>query len=286
MSELIHPAAKIGAVHLITADLERQVVFYQSTLGLKILQQNDQTASLGASVADQPLIVLAEVPSARRARRATGLYHLAIRLPSRLELARTLAHLADTDAAFEGMANHGVSESLYLHDPDNNGIEIYCDRPMDDWLHGAQGQLKMDTLPLDLDNLMEELAVDDHLWDGLHPQTDIGHVHLRVGQLNEAQQFYQQILGLTLTQHMASGAAFLAAGNYHHHVGINTWLGAGTPPPPPDSIGLRWFELCLPDQAECDKVADRVRIAGLALEEAVGGLLVRDPSRNGMLLTC
>jgi len=283
MSELIDPATRIGAVHLVTATLEQQIDFYHSALGMKILQQSDQAASLGA--ANRPLIVLTEVPGAKRVRRATGLYHLAVRVSSQLELARTLAHLADTEAAFEGMANHGVSESLYLHDADKNGIEIYCDRPMVDWPRGAQGQLKMDTLPLDLDNLMDELAANAHPWDGLHPQTDIGHVHLRVGQLNEAQQFYQQVLGLTLTQHMVSGAAFLAAGNYHHHVGINTWLGAGTPPPPPDSIGLCWFELCLPNQTERDKVADRVRTAGVAVEEAVGGLLVCDPSRNGVLLT-
>jgi len=283
MSGPIDPATRIEAVHLVTANLEQQINFYHSTLGMKILQQNDQTASLGA--ASLLLIVLTEIPGARRSRRATGLYHLAIRVPTRAELARTLAHLADTEAAFEGMANHGVSESLYLHDPDNNGIEVYCDRPMDAWPRGSQGQLKMDTLPLDLDNLMEELAVDDRPWNGLHPQTDIGHVHLHVGQLNEAQQFYQQVLGLTLTQHMASGAAFLAAGNYHHHVGINTWLGVGTPPPPPDSIGLRWFELHLPSLKERDKIAERVRNAGLALEEKTGGLLVRDPSQNGVLLT-
>jgi catechol 2,3-dioxygenase len=283
MSELIAPATRIGAVHLVTATLEQQIDFYHTALGMKILQQSDLAASLGA--ADRPLIILTEVPGAKRVRRATGLYHLAVRVPSRLELARTLAHLADTDAAFEGMANHGVSESLYLHDADKNGIEIYCDRPMDSWPRGAQGQLKMDTLPLDLDNLMDELAANDHPWDGLHPQTDIGHVHLHVSQLNDAQQFYQQVLGLTLTQHMASGVAFLAAGAYHHQVGINTWLGAGTPPPPPNSIGLRWFELCLPNQTERNKVAERVRAAGLLLEDTVGGLLVRDPSRNGVLLT-
>ena len=284
MSELIHPATRIGAVHLVTAGLEQQIDFYRTTLGLKLLRQNDPAASLGA--ADRPLIVLTEVPGAKRARRTTGLYHLAIRLPSRLELARTLAHLAETDAAFEGVANHGVSESLYLHDLDNNGIEIYCDRSMDSWPRGTQGQLKMDTLPLDLDNLMDELAANDRPWDGLHPQTDIGHVHLHVGQLNAAQQFYQQVLGLTLTQHMASGAAFLAAGNYHHHVGINTWLGVGTPPPPPNAIGLRWFELRLPNETERGKVVERVQAAGLSWEEVEGGMLVRDPSRNGVLLTC
>jgi catechol 2,3-dioxygenase len=284
MSELIDPATMVGAIHLVTAGLEQQIDFYHSALGMKILQQSNQAASLGTT--DRPLIILTEVPGAKRIRRATGLYHLAVRVPSRLELAHTLAHLADTEAAFEGMADHGVSESLYLHDADHNGIEIYCDRPMDSWPRGAQGQLKMDTLPLDLDNLMDELASNNHPWDGLHPQTDIGHVHLHVGQLNDAQQFYQQVLGLTLTQHMASGAAFLAAGNYHHHVGINTWLGTGTPPPPPNSIGLRWIELCLPSQIERDKVAERVHAAGFLLEEAVGGLLVRDPSRNGVLLTC
>ena len=213
-------------------------------------------------------------------RRATGLYHFAILMPTRADLARSLRRIAEARWPLDGASDHLVSEALYLSDPDGNGIEIYRDRPREHWRR-REGRLEMATIPLDLDTLLVESGDASA---SVPPGTTIGHVHLQVADLDEAERFYSGALGLDVTVRGYPGALFVSAGGYHHHLGLNTWHSAGAPPPPPGSVGLRSFEVRLPDRAAFEHTFERVRAAGIEGETVDGGVLVRDPSGNGVLL--
>lgn len=277
----LSPATRLGHVRLRVADLERCLAFYQDVIGLRLHRRRDGEASLGAGGED--LLVLEEDRAARRVPGTTGLYHFAILVPTRLHLARALRRLMETRARVDGFADHLVSEAIYLPDPEGNGIEIYRDRPRSQWRHDG-GRLRMATEPLDLRDLLAELQGRTEPWQGLPEGTAIGHVHLHVADLQLAETFYCGILGFDLVTRYGPAASFVSAGGYHHHVGFNTWLGVGAPPPPPGAAGLDYFVIRLSDREELERVTDRVRKAGLDLESRDGGLLVRDPSRNGVLL--
>jgi catechol 2,3-dioxygenase len=216
--------------------------------------------------------------------RATGLYHFAILTPTRLALARSLRRLAEAQWPLSGASDHLVSEALYLDDPDGNGIEVYRDRPRDEWPR-VGGKIRMATDPLDFDGVIAELERDDQPWDGLQPETTIGHVHLHVADLRAAEAFYHGVLGFDIITNYGGSALFVSAGGYHHHLGLNTWAGVGAPPAPPDAAGLRRFAIALPDADALETVAARVRAAGIAAEQTEAGLTLRDPSQNGVLLT-
>ena len=276
-------ATTIGAVHLTVRDLGRSAAFYTERLGFAVHDRSDGTLRLGAGEGD--LLVLVEDPDARPARGTTGLYHFAVLVPTRGDLARSLARLAASGTRLSGAADHGVSEALYLSDPDGNGIEIYRDRDRDDW-PVENGRLAMFTEPLDLDDLF---AVADgspgDAENGLVPGTTIGHVHLHVADLGPARRFYLDLLGFDLMQEYGPSALFVSAGGYHHRVGLNTWQGVGAPPPPPESTGLRHFEIRIPEAEDLERLIERLGEMGVPAEESERGFLVRDPSANAMLLT-
>lgn len=279
----IHPDTTLGPMHLIVADLGRALRFYRDVLGLQAQNGADGTTLL-APAGGEPIIALTERPGARpKPPRTAGLYHFAILLPSRRDLARVVQRLVETRYGVQGASDHGVSEALYLADPDGNGIEIYIDRPRDAWPRRG-GSLEMVTDPLNFDGLMAELAGQDAPWTGLPAETRIGHIHLHVRDLREAEAFYTGALGLDLTQRYGSAAAFLSAGGYHHHVGINTWAGIGAPPPPADAVGLRHFTLMLPSRAALDATVARLKASGHAPQAMGNGFLVHDPSGNAILL--
>ena len=277
---MIDPGTRIGAVHLTTSDLRRSVLFYEAHLGFVVHRRDDRTAWLGAG--DHDLLVLSQSESAPRVRGTTGLYHFAILVPSRADLSRSLRRLVETGTVLQGAADHGVSEALYLADEDGNGIEIYRDRPRGDWPVVA-GQLRMRADPLDLDALLAQ-AGGAESGAGLARGTVIGHVHLHVPRLADAEAFYVGVLGFELMQQYGSGALFVAAGGYHHHIGLNTWAGVGAPPPPPGAVGLRHFVVSLPDEAALAAVAERLITAGVTPEPREGGLLIHDPAKNAILL--
>ena len=283
--ESIHPGTTIGAVALTITDIHRSVQFYQDVIGLEIHRREERTAYLGAGGKD--LLILVEDASAQqpasRGMRFTGLYHLAILVPSRLELARTLRRLVESSWPLQGFANHGVSEAIYLADPDGNGIEIYRDYPRLQWPY-RDGRLQMVSDPLDVRGVLAELEADPAPAAGLHPDTLIGHIHLRVADIQASEDFYCKLMGFDLVQRFGHSAGFVSAGGYHHHIGFNTWESAGAPPPPPDVVGLRHFTICLPDPVELARLAGRAQQAGLPLEEAQGGVLLHDPACNGILL--
>ena len=279
----IHPHTTIGPVYLTVSDLARSESFYRDILGFKTLSRQDDTLTLTADGAS-PLLILKGQPGARpKSRHTTGLYHFAILVPSRTDLARSLRRLIDVRCPLQGASDHRVSEALYLADPDGNGIEIYRDRPRDAWAH-QDGQVQMSIDPLNTEGLLAELKESDHSWNSLSPGTIIGHIHLHVADLRQAEAFYNGVLGFEIMLRYGPSALFLSAGGYHHHIGLNTWAGVGAPPPPPDAVGLRQFVVALPNRDELERVAERVRQAGIATEQTEDGILVRDPSQNGVLL--
>ncbi|HML20707.1 MAG TPA: VOC family protein [Aggregatilinea sp.] len=281
MPPSIDPATYLGTVHLTVSDLARAVDFYQSALGLRVHRQDASVAALGAGADD--LLVLVEQPGARPVRGTTGLYHFAILLPSRPDLARALRRLAETRTPLQGFADHLVSEAIYLPDPDGNGIEIYRDRPRNEWTWDGDA-VRMATDPLDIDDLLAELQGDNTPYEGMPPGTVMGHVHLHVSDLAAAHHFYCDVLGFDLIARYGGAALFVSAGRYHHHIGLNTWAGVGAPPPPPDAVGLRYFELVLPTPAALAEVLARVEDAHISTEPHADGILLCDPSQNGILL--
>jgi catechol 2,3-dioxygenase len=282
VGEAIDPVTSVGRVALTVRDLDGVREFYERVVGLSALEAGEGRAVLGAG--DTPLVELVEDPVAPpRPPRTTGLFHLAILVPDRAELARSLQRLADTRWPLAGASDHLVSEALYLGDPEGNGIEIYRDRPPGEWQRDGD-ELRMATLPLDLNDLLTEFDRGDGNDPGVPSDTTIGHVHLNVADLAASERFYADLLGLEVTARGYPGALFVAAGGYHHHVGLNTWRGEGAPAPPPGSLGLRSFELTLPDADALEEVVARLRAAGEAVSTVDGAGAVRDPSGNALRL--
>lgn len=288
----IHPQTQPGHVHLNVANIEQQVKFYQQTIGLRLNWR--EGASVGLGVVDQDLVRLTEISDGRRYHGVTGLYHFALLFPNRRELARAIARLFARRWP-NHPTDHVMTKTTYLDDPEGNNIELYCESPEDGVFvvkdgefnaRHADGTPSNGREPLDLEALFSHLKEDDRLDQPAPPETRMGHFHLYVANLNETRRFYHEFLGF---DDMGMSSSFrmgmVSAGGYHHHIGFNTWQGEGAPPPPPDAIGLRWFVIRLPSGSELDKIVQRVRETGLSLEEREDGFFIRDPSKNGMVLT-
>jgi catechol 2,3-dioxygenase len=271
----------LGAVHLTVSDLDRSVGYYRDTVGLAALEQGAGRATLGAG--GRELVVLVEERGAQPSDGYTGLYHLALLLPERADLAGWLAHAARDGVQLTGLSDHFVSEALYLRDPDGHGIEIYWDRPREHW--AGQVAERLTSERLDVDSLLGEL--DDPRtapFAGLPAGSVMGHIHLKVADVPETVAFYRDALGLSLMAALGAQAAFLAAGGYHHHVGANTWESAGASPPPAGSAALRHATIVLPDAAERTRVLDRLAERGHEPEDTGRDPVVRDPSGNALAL--
>lgn len=265
----------IENVHLLVRSLDESLKFYQGLLGFKEVRREGKTVFLSASGALPALIVLTEQADAPpRAQRSPGLFHMAILYPSRKELARTFKRLYEQQYKFQGFADHGVSEALYLADAEGNGIELYADRPRGEWKY-SNGELAMVTEELDLENLMAELG-DDASWTGAHPDTRIGHVHLQVSDIPKAEQFYHQLLGFDVTQKSYPGALFVSAGGYHHHLGMNIWNSSGSTPALPDTLGLVSFRIQVPERNALDELGKRLTNADVGTEITNGILRTTD----------
>jgi catechol 2,3-dioxygenase len=255
----------LGAAHLIVSHLDRSVAFYQDAIGLQVHRRDDHEAVLGAGADD--VLVLVEQPGARPAARHAGLYHVALLFPSRRELARAVHRLAVTRTPIEGASDHGVSEAIYLPDPDGNGIELYADRPRAEWPTPEPGEkIAMFTAPLDLHALLDTLG-DEPLIARAAPGLTVGHMHLHVSDLDAAVDFYTRELGLDVMTTMGGVAAFLSWDGYHHHLGLNTWRGVGIPDKPADAVGLDHFTVLGDDGVERrlqDPSGNAVRVTATA----------------------
>jgi catechol 2,3-dioxygenase len=265
----------LGAVHLTVTDLDRSMAFYQDAIGLRLHARDDTLARLGAGGDD--LLVLVENPRAAPAGRHAGLYHLALLSASREELARAVVRLAASNTPIDGASDHGVSEAIYLSDPDRNGIELYADRPRDRWPAPSEPgeHVGMPTVALDMPALLSVVAGEQprpHAGPGL----SVGHLHLYVGAIDRGLAFYRDVLGFELTA-LLPGAAFVAAGGYHHHLGFNVWRGQGIPPAPPDTVGLHHWTVVLESADQLAEVRRRVERARLQVIERGDGFQVKDP---------
>ncbi len=270
----------LGAVRLTVADVERMQAFYERSVGLRPIGNSDGVRRLG--VEGTCLVELVADPAApARPRRTSGLFHLAILVPDRRSLAAALRRVAESGWRFSGASDHLVSEALYLDDPEGNGIEIYRDRPRSEWRY-SEGTLEMATLPLDLQGVLGDLDEGD-ADDGMPAGTRIGHVHLNVSGLDEAERFYAGLLGFDVMVRGYPGALFVSAGGYHHHIGLNTWNRA-TSAPRPGARGLRSFTVAV-SSGDLERIAERLRAAGYPHERRDGELLVDDPSGNRVVVT-
>jgi catechol 2,3-dioxygenase len=280
---VIPPDTTVGKVRLRVADIDALATFYERVIGLRDVERETGIARLGPE-GGEPLIELVPAPGAPPAPSfSTGLFHLAVLVPGRAELARSLQRVAGTGWRLTGASDHLVSEAVYLQDPEGNGIEIYRDRPRDQWDEDG-GELRMASLPLDLDGVLGELDDGEQPAEGMPAGTTIGHVHLQVADIPAAEGFYNRALGLDVMVRSYPGALFLSAGGYHHHLGLNTWQSEGAPPPPEGALGLDRYELVFPDAASRDEAADQLGETGdpVRLDE---GVLATDPSGNRVLLT-
>jgi catechol 2,3-dioxygenase len=276
----IDPGTTVGSVALVVENLTRSLNFYEQRIGLTVLERAGDSATLGTE--REVLLRLGEMPGAQQVGRSTGLFHFALLVPSRLELARTIAHLVETKTAIDGASDHHVSEAIYLNDPDGHGIEIYRDRPRSSWLDN-DGNFLINTTPFDVTGVMGELEGGAPPWRTIHPDTVVGHIHLRVADLERAEAFYTGVLGFQVMAQMES-ALFISAGGYHHHIGLNTWAGVGIPAPPENAVRLLHYELRLPTAEALDPVLARLRAAGIKPAQQEDGWLVQDPSQVGVLL--
>jgi catechol 2,3-dioxygenase len=271
----------LGPAHLTVTDLDRSIGFYERSIGLRLRHRDGDTATLWAGGDD--LLVLAGEPEARPAGRHAGLYHVALLHPSRLELARAAARLAETRTPIIGASDHGISEAIYLPDPDGNEIELAADRPRDVWPDLRNPGWDGGPKPLDLNGLLDTVAAEP-VQAAADPALTVGHLHLHVGDVDRAVAFYRDVLGFDVMTRMPT-AAFMAADGYHHHVAVNVWRGVGVPPAPPATVGLRhWTVVYETAQALADVLA-RVAAAGIATEPYGDGVLVRDPWDIAVLLT-
>ena len=281
----IHPDTHVGLVGLTVADLDRSLLYYTEGLGFKMLQQDTQGATLGAG--ETPLLQLRESKGAQPWPRGgvsyTGLYHFAILMPTRADLGRWLRHWLELGMPLPGQGDHLVSEALYLEDPDGNGIEIYRDRPRDEWPR-INGQLQMASDPVDIRGLLRDAESEGKPWDGMPEGTRMGHIHLQVGDIPQARAFYEGVLGFDVMVDMERmGALFVSAGGYHHHLGMNVWHSRGRGPAPDTSVGLRYFTVHMPNKEALDEVLARLDAAGVPYREEQGGVVVEDPWRNKIL---
>ena len=287
----IHPATRMGRVSLTVANLDAQVAFYGQVLGFVQHWRNGNQAGLGTGEGE--LLHLVEQPGVRKYRRVTGLYHFAVLFPDRRELARAMARLFALKYP-NYPTDHIMTKTTYLDDPEGNGIELYAESPEDgSWsmesgdfiTRRADGTLSDGREPLDVEALFRHLEKEDRLDQSIPPGTRVGHVHLHVRDIDEALDFYHGLLGFDVMGNAKSmRAAFVSAGGYHHHLGLNTWQGDGAPAPPPDAAGLRYFTVELPDQKALDEVINRIDRAGIPSNQTENGLLLHDPSQNGVVL--
>lgn len=261
------PETALGRTALRVADSTAMTEFYRDVVGLVVLSKSADTTVLG--VEGSPLLVLTEDKSApAREQTETGLFHIAFRVPTRAALGEALQRIRE-QWRLDGASDHGVSEALYLTDPENNGVEIYRDFPRDEWPVGGNNRIEIGTYPLDLDSIAAAAGDGESAPSG----TDVGHIHLEVSSLSAVDEFYTETLGFDLQATMSS-ARFLGAGGYHHHIGANTWNGRTEPAA---GRGLDWFEIVVPDSDALGAFRARLDRKGYSVTERADGFSVTDP---------
>ncbi|MGL4198642.1 MAG: VOC family protein [Allorhizobium sp.] len=288
MTAMIHEAESfalsrpvhVGRAHLVVRDLDTMAQYYERALGLKRIEGSASGVDLGAG--DRVLLTLTTRSDAAAApRNAAGLFHNAFLMPDRAELAHWLAHAAHLGLQFDGASDHLVSEAIYLSDPEGNGIEVYRDRKPTEWTYHADGTVEMDTRRLDLQALYDSAAKTP--WAGMSPEAALGHIHLQVGNVPEADRFYEGVLGL---KKMATypGASFYASGSYHHHVAANVWNSRNAAARTGAMTGLQDYELAFNDQTVLEAVLANLESLEIRVDRTARGFSLADPWGIGLTL--
>jgi len=264
----------IGAVGLVARDLDRLADFYRDLLGLTVIERTDRVARLGVS--GLTLLEIEHRPDAKPDNPAeAGLYHTAFLMPTRQDHARWILHIARNRVPITGASDHGVSEAFYLDDPEGNGIEVYNDRPHDRWVW-ERDQVVMQTKQLDVEAILRDIDPATASYLSAPEGLRIGHIHLRVGNVEQAEEFYRGVVGLDLTRRRG-GATFMSSGGYHHHVGANIWHSDGAQRRDPSRAGLSWFSVECADGAAYDSVAARLKATHAPASTSGDGIETADP---------
>lgn len=272
---------RLGEVHLKVTDLARSIDFYERVIGLDARTESSSSARLSAGGED--ILVLHELPDARRVARYSGLYHVALLYPTREELARVAQRIQVAQVPIDGASDHGTHEAIYLPDPDGNGLELAWDRAREHW-PDISNVTAIRPQPLDIGglfNIVSGREVVERAEAGL----TVGHLHLHVGSIEDSLAFYRDAIGFDLVAELPGSAAFVSAGGYHHHLAFNTWHGAGAPPAPDDAVGLDHWTIELPSSQDVAEVAARLAQAGIETGRSGDALIVRDPSGNAVQLS-
>lgn len=267
----------IGTVYLNVTNLDNMIAFYEDVIGLHVHDRSSKTAKL--STGEQDILVLTESADKQHRHSMTGLYHFAILVPSRLHLAKSLARIAQTKTPLQGLSDHIVSEAIYLADPEGNGIEIYRDRPRDNWY--KNGEFQLATIPMDVNGLRNTLTDDSTTWDGLPAGTIMGHIHLHVADIPETEIFYRNVLGMDVMANMGS-ATFMSYDGYHHHLGGNIW--GGRKKRTGQEAGLDKYDLHIRDAGRLDTILENAESHGIEIMEDNGFYSLYDPSNNHIVL--
>jgi len=268
----IAPDTEIGTVRLAVRDINLIKNFYHDVIGLTIIAEGKEFVDLG--VGEKLLVKLVAKPGGISYSNSAGLFHLAILLPSRAELGAWLKHFLQLGYRLDGVGDHLVSEALYLSDPEGNGIEMYRDRPRETWQY-HNGQIRMDTLAVDLESLLTEASAGP--FEGLPEGTQMGHIHLQVNNVAKTAAFYSDVLGFDLVAQMP-GAGFLSAGGYHHHIGMNTWRSRGGGFAPENALGLIDYTVLLPTASSRESLLNRLAENQIDFKGQNGNLRVQDPA--------
>ncbi|MAS32841.1 MAG: glyoxalase [Anaerolineaceae bacterium] len=286
VKNLLDPATHMGPVTLAVSNLAQSVDFYTRVLGMRELQTgagaDGKSATLGAG--ETPLLHLREVPGGRRQPGySTGLYHVAILVPTRADLGRVILSLAREQYPIGGFGDHYVSEAMYLDDPDGIGLEIYRDRPRSEWQWDGD-QVVMGTEMVDVDAVIKSVDDPNAPYTGMPDGTTIGHVHLRVGDIPQARRFYSDILGFDVIAGLPT-ALFVSAGRYHHHLGMNIWHSRNAPPVPADAVGMREYTILVPTSEALAQLVTRLEAGGIVYQHEESDVLLNDPWQNAIRLT-
>ncbi|KPG69588.1 VOC family protein [Enterococcus sp. RIT-PI-f] len=274
----INATTHIGKVALKVANLEKMRDFYAEIIGLTVLHQSADQVDLGTT--NNVLLTLQKVSDPLPLTRKTGLFHVAFLLPTRKDLGNTLIHYIETKAPIDGASDHGYSEALYLTDPEGNGIEVYRDKPRSEWDIREDGEIVGITIEMDAQGVVDAA---DRKQSHFPEDTIVGHVHLKVADLQKTEDFYTQVLGLNLTSNFGAQAKFFAAGDYHHHIGSNIWMGQHTPAMEANDLGLAYYSFVVPDQAALSRLKAHLDEVGAAYKVATDKQIsFFDP--NGILI--
>ncbi|PKY88266.1 glyoxalase [Falseniella ignava] len=275
------PATYVGEVQLKVSNLSESIRFYEEVIGLTVKDKSASQASFTTNGKDTLLTIIEPEDIQSKKGQTTGLYHFALLLPTRADLAQVVRHFIQDGIHF-ATGDHLVSEAIYLADPDGNGIEIYADRDPAEW-EWQDGEVAMTTVAVDIEDLLQEKITD--VWQGLPENTVMGHIHLQVNDLEENEKFYIDGLGFSVVNRHGDSALFISDHDYHHHIALNTWASRSARHAEKSETGINAYTILFPsEEVRNEKIAQLKKI-GATIHEENGAYYTYDPSHIKLILT-